>query len=303
MPIYNVSGESLNNVFDASGVNLDYAYDINGNIVFEPFIDEITYETLRDTDTGTTYYVTRIPKVRPNGQKQYPFVYCPYGTESATQSTLQMNLAKGFRVATNGGRFFTSAVGNNKRRTPIGTTIQNGVVIRQGSAETFWTDQLDYQCRVLTVDSNGDLGYADPLVDANELVTNGIVSALHGFAPVVINGKDAREVIESTYLSDVQDAQRQTIGQFENGDYCIITAEGRGYQNSVGWSIAHIIQVCLNLGLKFAFSLDGGGSTETVIGSEQINTIYEGTYGRIVPTYIVFNGTDRFFVPSEVTIS
>ena len=52
------------------------------------------------------------------------------------------------------------------------------------------------------------------------------------------------------------------------------------------------------MGLKFAFALDGGGSTETVIGETQINTIYEGTYGRKVPTYIIFNGTGIFNVPS-----
>jgi len=41
-------------------------------------------------------------------------------------------------------------------------------------------------------------------------------------------------------------------------------------------------------GVKFAYSLDGGGSAETVIGNRQINPIFEGVSGRKVPTVIYF---------------
>ena len=293
MAVFDVNGTQLSAVYDVNGASLNEAYDIDGNVIFN--YDVITYETLRDAVSGTTYYVTRVPQTRPNGQKQYPFVYVPFGTNTSNKSTLQMNREQGFRVATNGGRFFTKKVGNNATVSPIGTTIQNGVVIRQGAPETFWQEsQIDYQMKVLTIDDEGTLGWAEPLADASTMVANGIVSAVHGFIPLVINGRDAGETIESTYLTNAADAQRQIIGQYPNGDYVFITAEGRGYESSVGWTIPHAIEVCLAMGLEFAFNLDGGGSTETVIGDTQINTIYEGTYGRAVPTFIVFNGTTTF---------
>ena len=221
-------------------------------------------------------------------------MYCPNGINSATQSTLEMNLQKKFYCAINGGRFLSTTTD-----APIGTVIQNSTVIQQGAAENFYQgSQLHYSLFVLTIDADGDLGYAEPLASASGLISSGIVSAVHGFLPIVINSQDAKQTIVSSYLDNAEDAQRQIIGQKQNGDYVIITAEGRNYKNSTGWTIPQATQVCLAMGLKFAFALDGGGSTETVIGETQINTIYEGTYGRKVPTYIIFNGTGIFNVPS-----
>jgi hypothetical protein len=85
-------------------------------------------------------------------------------------------------------------------------------------------------------------------------------------------------------------AQRQIIGQWGCGDYAIITCEGRSNHNSDGWTIAEAQQICIKHGLKFAYNLDGGGSTETMLGKKHINTIYENETGRCVPTFIVFNG-------------
>ena len=92
----------------------------------------------------------------------------------------------------------------------------------------------------------------------------------------------------------VDNAQRQIIGQFNNGDYAILTTEGRGFANSDGWTVSEAQDICVKHGLKFAYLLDGGGSTETVVGSKHINSIYEGTSGRKVPSFIIFNGTNIF---------
>ena len=188
---------------------------------------------------------------------------------------------------------------NGSVYTPAGTIIQNSQVVQQGTLSNL----TDFQkgLSVLTIDSNGDLSYADVTADASTMVSNGIVSAVHAFVPIIINYQDAADVISNPYFTNDALAQRQLIGQYGNGDYCIMTFEGRNNQASAGFTVPVIRELCVSMGLKFAFLLDGGGSTETVIDKKQINTIYEETYGRKVPTYIVFNGTDRFFVPSEVT--
>lgn len=49
-----------------------------------------------------------------------------------------------------------------------------------------------------------------------------------------------------------------------------------------------LAQIFVDHGVKFAYSLDGGGSAETVIGNRKLNPIYEGTTGRRVPTVITF---------------
>ena len=291
--IYNVGGTSLLNAFDISGEQLGEAYDVDGNEVFSGWGEEISIEEFRNTTTGTTYYIVHIPQTRPNGQKQYPFVYAPNGTGVATQSTLEMNRQHKFYMAINAGVFEMPSSG---LYTPVGTIVQNSVVIKQGSEQEL-SHHPSWQY-AFTIDDEGWLGYADRYASASEMTEQGIVSAVQSFTPVIINHVDAYEITHSAVLENTSDAQRQIIGQYDNGDYCILTCEGRGFKDSVGFTMPQIREMCLDMGLKFAFMLDGGGSTETVIGDEQINTIYEGTYGRKVPTFIVFNGTDEFFVPN-----
>jgi exopolysaccharide biosynthesis protein len=58
-------------------------------------------------------------------------------------------------------------------------------------------------------------------------------------------------------------------------------------------------RICKELGVKFAYNLDGGGSTQTVYGKKIVNSIYEGTTGRKRGTFIVFNGTSQYDIPNS----
>lgn len=260
-------------------------YDIAGAKIgdlYNSFPDNMQLDYRFDEATNANYTVIRIFKTKLDGTKQYPFVYAPNGSGAGTKSTLQMNMEKNFWVAINGGVFYTNSANANK---PRGIVVQNGVLIQQGTAES--------RVFPLTIDRSGNLGYAMPDASGTALISNGAVSVVSGWAPIIIDYDDASKVISGAYHDDTN-AQRQIIGQFGNGDYAIITCEGRSYDHSDGWTIDEAITICKEIGLKFAYNLDGGGSTETVIGKKQVNTIYEGTYGRIVPTYIVFNGKDAF---------
>ena len=175
---------------------------------------------------------------------------------------------------------------------PNGTTIENGVVLKQGTSNTddAWvrTNQM-----VLTIDNGGNLGYAAYDADANTLVSNGVVSAVTGFVPIITNYAKVDNSIP--YIADrTTDTQAQIIAQYGNGDYAIITTAGRGDQGGGFFTGVQLQELCISLGIKEAFLLDGGGSTQTVIGKKQINTVYDNVSGRVVPTYIVFNGTTEF---------
>lgn len=257
-------------------------YDIAGAKIgdlYNSFPDNMQLDYRFDEATNANYTVIRIFKTKLDGRKQYPFVYVPNGSGAATQSTLQMNIEKNYDVAINGG-VFTMSTGK-----PLGVIVQNGILIQQGSPNE--------RIFPLVIDRDGNLGYAQPDASGTALIANGAISVLSGWAPIIIDYDDASKVISGAY-HDTSNAQRQILGQFGNGDYAIITCEGRSYDHSDGWTIDEAISICKEIGLKFAYNLDGGGSTETVIGKKQVNTIYEGTYGRIVPTYIVFNGKDAF---------
>lgn len=237
-----------------------------------------------DDDTGTNYTAIRVFKNKIDGSKQYPFVYVPNGTGIPQNSALDIARADGWLLAINAG--IGGTVG-----APHGTLIQNGEVIVQGPTSHHPTNLP------LTIDTNGDLWYAAADADAEAMVADDIVSAVCGFMPIIKNF----EAIPSNEWNECDhytlQAQRQIIGQYANGDYAVITCEGRSFNNSPGWTIEQAQNICIGMGLKFAYNLDGGGSTEIVYGLKQLNLIYEGTTGRKVPAFIVFNGTTSFDSP------
>lgn len=267
-------------------------YDINGVEIFDAdsqtnrFKDLITWEYKRDDITDAFYTLLKIPQTNFIGEKQYPFVLWSAYPNRGTEATLQLNLRKNYLVAINAGKFTVST------GIPEGTVIQNGRVLRQGSSSESALGNY-----TLTIDSTGRLSYAEVTDNAETLIANGIVSAVSGFIPLISNYEDANIFIpDSRWLGEdgEGDAEHQVIGQYYNGDYAILTTEGRGFQGGGYFTVQQLITKCKELGFRDAFMLDGGGSTETVVGDRQLNVIYEGTYGRIVPTYIVFNGTTVF---------
>lgn len=259
---------------------LDYKYvkfyTSENNI--KDFIDNIDVDYEFDDSSSTYYSAIRIYKNKLDGTQQFPFVVAPNGTNPSDKSTYD------FMLSNNDYVFAINSGLGNTNHIPDGIIIENSTVIQ--NVPSVYHDS----CKPLTIDSNGDLSYANADADANDLVQNGIVSAVCGFMPIIIDYDEVPSSEWNNIEHYTQHAQRQIIGQYGNGDYAVITCEGRGYQNSVGWTIAEAQAVCKKLNLKFAYNLDGGGSTATIIGKKNLNIIYENNTGRIVPTFIVFNG-------------
>ncbi len=256
----------------------------------------LTYK--RDENNGCFYSIIIIPQTRTDGTRQYPFVKWPNYPNGGNKSAWEFNRDEDYKyyVVINGGTFRNPyGPGVTLSGLPTGTVIENGVVLSQGT-ESSDSEWVKNNSMVLTINDDGELGYASFLTSADVLVSNGIVSAVTGFIPIVTNFINADDVIEDEmpYMEREDDGQKQVLGQFGNGDYAIITAEGRGNQGGGWFTVRQMQTLCKNLGLKEAFMLDGGGSVETVLGHKQINTIYDNTYGRVMPTFIVFNGTTEF---------
>lgn len=258
-------------------------YDINGNIVSSDSITDTFAENIQidykfDDASSTNYQVFRINKRRIDGTAQFPFVRY----KSTRTTALEIVKSEGWPFIINSG-------------TGTGLVIENSVVIDDTTYAVESTEILP-----LSIDQNGNLGYLDAnfIGKGQQYIANGIVSAVCGFFPIIDNYDDFDyptfpEIEKASWIH----AQRQIIGQFGNGDYMILTSEGRSFDNSVGFTMADAQRVCKTLGVKFAYNLDGGGSTQTVFGKRMINLVYEGTSGRTRSSFIVFNGMDQFSVP------
>lgn len=253
-------------------------YNTQGEIADEHlrFPENLTVEYLYDTASETAYYLTRVFKKRLDGTNQYPFIR-NNGLDNR-KSVYDLVTSEGWEIGIN--------VMNGSSSSYI---IENGVLV-----ETRSTPLIN---PIMTIDSNGDIGFVEAEDINYSAVPTGIVSASPAWWPIIENYEpvtkyDGGYPDEPDFIN--QPAQRQMFGQFGNGDYAIITSEGRDYDGSVGFTFDQARAVCVKHHLKNVMMLDGGGSTQTVIGKKNLNIVYEQTTGRSIRVALVFNGTTKF---------
>lgn len=246
---------------------------------------------------GATYNFVRIPKISNNGKTIKPVVSLTStdgSLDGAKCSTLTYSKRNNLQFVINGGLF------DVKTLKPIGQTIIGGVSVvnephpQGANGETI----SDTECYPLCIDANGTLSAPyNRYVDTSVMLADGVVHAVSGWGKLVDNFKIAQDDIDAEFVHKNKNYSRQCIGQFENGDYCVLTAWGGGYstnyQNEAGLTYEECAQILVDHGVKFAYSLDGGGSAQTVIKRRQINPIYEGTEGRSVPAVIYFDINEK----------
>lgn len=260
-------------------------------VMKETVISSITVEYGRLY--GASYVYCRIPKVLNDGRTVTPklkLTSADGSLDGAKRSTLEYARANDTVFVLNAGLFDMST---NK---PIGQTIIDGVSIvniphPQGANGEIISDT---ECYPLCIDVDGNLSAPyDKNVDTAVMIKDGVIQAVSGWGMLVDNFEitqadiDAEIVHPGKYI-------RQSIGQYQNGDYAVCTVDmTRGpVSNEAGLTYEALAQIFIDHGVKFAYSLDGGGSAQTVIGKRQLNPIYEGTTGRRVPTVISFEVVD-----------
>lgn len=242
---------------------------------------------------GASYVYCRIPKVLNDGRTLTPklkLTSLDGSLGGAKYSTLDYARTNDSIFVLNAGLFDMST------SKPIGQTIIDGISIvnephpQGANGETI----SDTECYPLCIDADGNLSAPyDKNVDTADMIDDGVVHAVSGWGKLVEDFEitqadiDAEIVHPGKYI-------RQAIGQYQNGDYCVCTVDmTRGpVENEAGLTYEALAQIFIDHGVKFAYSLDGGGSAQTVIGKRQLNPIYEGTVGRKVPTVISFEVAD-----------
>lgn len=235
------------------------------------------------------YYLLRIPKYTLGGKRIRPkvAVTAANGSVSGTKvSTLAFAKRENPIVTINAGLFNTSTM------IPQGQTIIGGVSMTNSPmTDDMGTAISDAECYPLCIDAEGNLSAPyDRSVDTADMIADGVCYAVTGWGKFI---EDFAATDSSVFQEIVHpDAYiRQCIGQYDNGDYCICTVDKARLgisANDAGMTYATLAALLTAKGVKFAYSLDGGGSCETVIGNRQINPIYEGDSGRAVPTVIYF---------------
>jgi len=134
----------------------------------------------------------------------------------------------------------------------------------------------------LGIKTNGQLKCYGPKFSAKQLIKCGCKDVVFGFGPLVLNSKPFKELDKVVPYGAFKKKARQILCLTKSNDYVVITIDAPGAT----------YEECRNLVMKykfpFAFALDGGSSTQTVIGKKSITPIYREKTGRKIPTVIIF---------------
>ncbi len=282
----------------------------------------VDYETISESSYGK-YQVITVYGLTPS-------VYAPDGAGSGdlsgimevTEMVEKVGEEKNIMLAINSGIFYdtqSSDIYCYHGNDPDGVIIADGVVLK--SAET-----VDHsECDILVIDEGGNVGWADYYADADALAAgesyyydiygeklNGrkIRSAVTGFVPILVGGinlYDAGDAALHGYDNYVAHyttkARRQIFGVKADGGYVILSSIS-------DWSLSDAAKAALEQGCVFAYNLDGGTSTETVLAVKDENGFQVNQLSRMqglnkIPAYIVFtsdNSVPVSAVPRELEV-
>lgn len=262
---------------DLATINRDDTYNIAINSIL------VEYGRIN----GTSYVFVRIPKYINNGMQIKPKVALTSSDGTiggAKRSTLDYAKDNNCIFTLNAGLFNTSNL------QPVGQFIIDGVsLVNTPMTDDNGTPIHDEECYPLAIDAEGNLTTYPRNTDTSQMIQDGIKYAVTAWGKLVDNFQICTEDINNEIVHPGKYI-RQSIGQYQNGDYCVCTVDmSRGnVQNEAGLSYEELAQIFIDKGVKFAYSLDGGGSAQTVLGKRQLNPIYEGSTGRRVPSVIQF---------------
>ena len=236
---------------------------------------------------GASYVFVRIPKTTNDGKTLVPKVAL-----TSADGSLSGSKTATLTYARNNDTIFTVNAGlfNMTTFEPVGQLIIDGVsLINTPMVDDNGVPISDTECYPLAIDKDWNLTTYPRNVDTQSMLDDGVKYAVTAWGKLVDNFEICQDDIDAEIVHPDKYI-RQSIGQFQNGDYCVCSVDmTRGnVENESGLSYEELAQILVDKGVKFAYSLDGGGSCQTVLGKRQLNPIYEGSTGRKVPTVITF---------------
>ncbi|TDG00507.1 phosphodiester glycosidase family protein [Paenibacillus piri] len=106
------------------------------------------------------------------------------------------------------------------------------------------------------------------------------------FVPVLLqNGK--KQSIPSQWQTSPARAPRTVVGNFKNDQLLFLVTDGYDERGNSGATLAELQDKLLQLGVKDAYNLDGGGSSSLIYDGQVINRPSDGRL-RPLPTHFLF---------------
>ena len=228
---------------------------------FEKLVNwsNIEYNSYRDSTSNTDYYITEIPYTNPYGGNN--IIRVGLANDDTTISSVEKPSEFSYRHKTpfvaNAGIFYS----NNPNPTAYGLVIKDGVVLKNENI----TDE--YYKDIIAIKEDGSMKSYPVGTNPQSIINDGYVDAIVGFYVLIENGT----AVDTSSYQDTGAKPRQCVCRKTNGDYLFLTSEGRTFANT-GLTLADELRILGGIDdIDFAFELDGGGSTGTIVKSAKIN--------------------------------
>jgi len=234
----------------ASNEILDYLLaNMLGDPIGQSFGEKATIKVYSLTETGYRGYMA---KVRLHSIDALEMVLAGNKGETTREAAKRTNAV----LAINAGGFF-SHEGN---MIPIGITVVNGEVV------TFYGSGTDEVFSFVGFNDEGQL-VGGHIESPEELAEKKII---HGasFLPTLLKDGE-KQPIPSKWANAKQ--PRTLIGHFKNNDLLFIVIDGRNTGWSEGVTLEEVQRKLLELNVRDAYNLDGGGSSTFYYQGEVLN--------------------------------
>lgn len=269
----------VNNYFD----NLDLQEEVNKKL--DDMVEDGTLSNL----INDTYYIENSSVIKGHNQTEdtdYYIVHIPYEdlkkniinishgfSNDNYQTTQPLETAREFAfrknatAVINASPFFTTPTPpyNNRIR---GLLIHNGVVVQDTRSID---DDFYRMCYILGIKADNTLKFYTPFTDSQDIINDGVIETITGFTPIMENGQSLKDDLLATNLWDTPYA-KSFIGQNSTTrDIYLLACNGKGTTYDIGLTNDEVIEIFQNIGVDFAYQLDGGGSTQLVYRMKLLN--------------------------------
>jgi|LSQX01.2.fsa_nt_gb exopolysaccharide biosynthesis protein len=222
-------------------------------------------------ELGYRGFIAKVKLFQPKSFK----VVLAKDTLGKLETTSEAAKRTGAMLAINGGGFYTEVRGGQTYAQMIGNTVIDGKLVEpfNGYPGNLFFAGINKQGQVIgTVpQTEKELTALKPYQGVS-------------FIPVLL--KDGKKVeIPDDWKTTNQ--PRTIIGKYANDDLIMIVIDGRQGDWSVGVTLEHLQDKLLELGVKEAYNLDGGGSSAMYFNGVVLNRPSDGKERPVVNNIVV----------------
>lgn len=222
----------------------------------------LSIELRRKSVHGVYYWVAHV-KTKSASQLKSALSYGTYGgTRQTTQSAVTSN---GGIIGVNGSAF-DYATG---KPSPLGMCIKNGTIY--GDYMTSYS--------VMAVKKDGTIYTPAQGLMGADLLKAGVKDT-YNFGPIILNNGKIQPAWDETNKY----YPRTAVGMVKPNDYVLLVTDTGSYTGLNHWDMASIF---LSYGCKYAYNLDGGGSSTLCFNGKVINKLI-GNYQRPCADFLYF---------------